>query len=145
VRNSRYDRRLQAAVEELASETASAGGLPSSSSFPDRLNQAEKVAGKFVAKRIRPALQRAREKELPELLSESRDYLKGLWSRLNGTAGRSKKALPAELKLPAGSQKEVDKVSLGLNSFCAGRVVVGSCMPEIDLVRQTALGRLVRR
>lgn len=35
VRNSRYDRRLQAAVEELA-DTASAGGLPSSSSFPDR-------------------------------------------------------------------------------------------------------------
>lgn len=104
-------------MEELASETASAGGLPSSSSsFPDRLNQAEKVAGKFVAKRIRPALQRAREKELPELLSESRDYLKGLWSRLNGTAGRSKKALPAELKLPAGSRKEVDKVSLGLHS-----------------------------
>lgn len=109
MRNSRYNRRLQAAVEELA-ETASAGSLPSSSSFPDRLNQAEKVAGKFVAKRIRPALQRAREKELPELLSESRDYLKGLWSRLNGTAGRSKKALPGGLKLPGGSQKEVDKV-----------------------------------
>lgn len=68
------------------------------------------AAGKFVAKRIRPALQRAREKELPELLLESRDYLKGLWSRLNGTAGRSRKALPAELKLPAGSQKDVDKV-----------------------------------
>jgi hypothetical protein len=68
------------------------------------------TAGKFVAKRIRPALQRAREKELPELLSESGAYLKGLWSRLNGTAGRSRKALPAELKLPAGSQKDVDKV-----------------------------------
>jgi hypothetical protein len=110
VRNSRYDRRLQAAVEEL-SDAASAAGLPSSSSFPDRLNQAEKVAGKFVAKRIRPALQRAREKELPELLSESREYLKGLWSRLNGSsAGRSRKALPGDLKLPGGSQKEVDKV-----------------------------------
>lgn len=86
-----------------------------------RLNQAEKVAGKFVAKRIRPALQRAREKELPELLSESRDYLKGLWSRLNGTAGRSRKVLPAELKLPGGSQKEVDKV--GPSSWLWGWVV----------------------
>lgn len=85
-----------------------------------RLNQAEKVAGKFVAKRIRPALQRAREKELPELLSESRDYLKGLWSRLNGTAGRSRKVLPAELKLPPGSQKEVDKVRPRSTS-CGGR------------------------
>jgi hypothetical protein len=45
VRNSRYDRRLQAAVEELA-DAAAPGGLPSSSSIPDRLNQAEKVAGK---------------------------------------------------------------------------------------------------
>lgn len=117
VRNSRYDKRLQAAVEELAESAGSGPGLPPSNSFPDRLNQAEKVAGKFVAKRIRPALQRAREKELPELLSESRDYLKGLWSRLNGgTAGGSRKALPPELKLPANSQKEVDKVRV-----CVGR------------------------
>jgi len=118
VRNSRYDRRLQAAVEELA-ETGAAGSLPTSSSFPDRLNQAEKVAGKFVAKRIRPALQRAREKELPELLFESKEYLKGLWSRLNGTAGRRQRALPPELQLPLSSQKEVDKVSLELCAAAA--------------------------
>ena len=56
------------------------------------------------------SLQRAREKELPELLSESRQYLSGLWSRLNGTAGRRQRALPPELKLPPSSTKEVDKV-----------------------------------
>jgi hypothetical protein len=68
------------------------------------------VAGKFVERRIRPALQRAREKEPLELLSESRQYLSGLWQRLNGTAGRSRRALPDELPLPPSSSKDVDKV-----------------------------------
>lgn len=73
--------------------------------------QAEKVAGKFVAKRIRPALQRAREKELGEVLSESGEYLKGLWARLNGGGSSSKRALPPALLQPPGSKKEIEKVS----------------------------------
>lgn len=72
--------------------------------------QAEKVAGKFVARRIRPALQRAREKELGEVLSESGEYLKGLWARLNGGGGRSRRALPPELQVPPGTKKEIEKV-----------------------------------
>lgn len=72
--------------------------------------QAEKVAGKFVARRIRPALQRAREKDLLEVVSESGEYLKGLWARLNGGGGRSRRALPPELVQPPSSKKEIEKV-----------------------------------
>lgn len=82
--------------------------------------QAEKVAGKFVARRIRPALQRAREKELVQVLSESTQYLKGLWARLNGGGGRRQRALPAALVQPPSSKKEIEKVCVWL-----GRVLLG--------------------
>lgn len=68
------------------------------------------MAGKFVARRIKPALQRAREKQLLEVLSESGAYLRGLWSRLNGGGGRSRRALPPELELPPSTRKAVEKV-----------------------------------
>jgi hypothetical protein len=72
--------------------------------------QAEKVAGKFVARRIKPALQRAREKELGQVLSESGQYLRGLWARLNGGGGRRPRALPPALVQPPSSKKDVEKV-----------------------------------
>jgi hypothetical protein len=73
-------------------------------------SQAEKVAGKFVARRIKPALQRAREKELGQVLSESGQYLRGLWARLNGGGGRRPRALPPALVQPPSSKKDVEKV-----------------------------------
>jgi hypothetical protein len=82
--------------------------------------QAEKVAGKFVARRIKPALQRAREKELGQVLSESGQYLRGLWARLNGGGGRRPRALPPALVQPPSSKKDVERVSL------AGRAPLSS-------------------
>eukprot|EP00879_Flechtneria_rotunda_P008574 GHRR01008984.1.p1 GENE.GHRR01008984.1~~GHRR01008984.1.p1 ORF type:complete len:466 (+),score=187.81 GHRR01008984.1:140-1537(+) len=141
VRNSRYDRRLQAIVDELADgPTSSISG-----SFPDRLNQAEKVAGKFVARRIKPALQRAREKQFIEVLSESTQYLKGLWSRLNGGGGRSKRALPPELVLPPSSKKDIEKhigeLGLQLESL-EKRLVEASKAREARLRKAGAAGRV---
>jgi len=82
-------------------------------------DQAEKVAEKFVARRIKPALQRAREKQLLEVLSDSGNYLKGLWSRLNGGGGRSRRSLPPELVLPPTTKRQIEKVIEGVhNALC---------------------------
>jgi hypothetical protein len=74
------------------------------------LNKAEKVAEKFVAKRIKPALQRAQEKEFVEVVTESGRYLRGLWDRLNGGGSTGGWELPNALVLPANRKKETDKV-----------------------------------
>ena len=76
----------------------------------ERLTKAERVAEKFVENRIKPALARAQERDLVEVLQESSSYLRGLWDRLNGGGGGARRALPAGLPLPAASRKEVERV-----------------------------------
>lgn len=65
-----------------------------------------------MARRIKPALQRAQEKQIGEVLTEGGQYLRGLWARLNGGGGRRRRALPPELVQPPSSRKGVDKVWL---------------------------------
>ncbi|KAF6258973.1 hypothetical protein COO60DRAFT_1515473 [Scenedesmus sp. NREL 46B-D3] len=144
VRNARYNRRLQAVVDELGADSTSSS-MSSTSSLPDRLNQAEKVAGKFVARRIKPALQRAREKELGQVLSESGQYLRGLWARLNGSGGRRPRALPPALVQPPSSKKDVEKriseLTLQLESL-EKRLVEASKAREARLRKAGAAGRV---
>lgn len=90
--------------------TGSGRGMERLNSFPDRLNAAEKVAEKFVAKRIKPALQRAQEKEFLEVVQDSGRYLRGFWDRLNGGGGASGGVLPASLPLPASQREELEEV-----------------------------------
>jgi hypothetical protein len=89
----------------------------------ERLEAAEKVAERFVQKRIKPALRRAQEAELGDLLRSSGSYLKGLWDRLNGGGSRSKlNVLEAlGLPIPPSSKKESELVGMkGLReSVCA--------------------------
>lgn len=73
-----------------------------------RLGQAEKVAEQFVARRIKPAIRRAQESDVRDLLKQSGSYLQGLWIRLNGGGNRSKASLPMDLPLPQSSRKEVE-------------------------------------
>uniref|UniRef100_A0A383VBJ9 Letm1 RBD domain-containing protein n=1 Tax=Tetradesmus obliquus TaxID=3088 RepID=A0A383VBJ9_TETOB len=144
VRNARYNKRLQAVVDELGAESPSSS-ISSTSSLPDRLNQAEKVAGKFVARRIKPALQRAREKELGQVLSESGQYLRGLWARLNGGGGRRPRALPPALVQPPSSKKDVERriseLTLQLESL-EKRLVEASKAREAKLRKAGAAGRV---
>jgi hypothetical protein len=72
--------------------------------------QAEKVAEKFVANRIKPALQRAQERDIVEVVLESGTYLRGLWDRLNGGGGGGRRALPTGLPMAASSKKEVERM-----------------------------------
>ncbi|GBF97790.1 hypothetical protein Rsub_10215 [Raphidocelis subcapitata] len=76
----------------------------------ERFTKAEKVAEKFVANRIKPALQRAQERDLLEAVRESGAYLRGLWDRLNGSGGGGLRDLPAGLPLPLASKKDVERV-----------------------------------
>ncbi|GAX73890.1 hypothetical protein CEUSTIGMA_g1340.t1 [Chlamydomonas eustigma] len=82
--------------------------LAAGTSARERLEAAEKVAERFVQKRIKPALRRAQEAELGDLLLSSGSYLKGLWDRLNGGGRRSKLNVLEALGLPVppSSKKE---------------------------------------
>eukprot|EP00877_Chromochloris_zofingiensis_P001136 jgi/Chrzof1/11022/Cz05g20210.t1 len=115
LRNSRYNRRLQALMEaeQAAAAAASMSGSGSISvgSPIERFNQAERVAEKFVAKRIKPALQRAQERRFLEVVAESGKYLRGLWDRLNGSGDRAGSGLvPAQLPLPVSTKKDVERI-----------------------------------
>ncbi len=75
--------------------------------------QAEKVAEQFVARRIKPALERAQQQKLQEVFRESSSYLRGLWVRLNGGGKDGDRGLlPTGLPLPMSTKKEVEKVRL---------------------------------
>ncbi len=70
------------------------------------------MAEEFVKRRIKPALRRAREAELGDLLRGSRDYLSGLWVRLNG-GGKGERLGRLEalgLPLPPSTRKESELV-----------------------------------
>lgn len=95
-------------------EAAGSGGSPSPI---ERLEQAEKVAEAFVQRRIKPALRRAQQAQLGDLLRDSGAYLKGLWVRLNG-GGRSGRrsgleALGLPVPLPTLRDSEVVGVGVG--------------------------------
>mmetsp|Transcript_3050 Transcript_3050/g.8024 ORF Transcript_3050/g.8024 Transcript_3050/m.8024 type:complete len:678 (-) Transcript_3050:373-2406(-) len=78
----------------------------------EQLAQAEKVAGKFVATRIKPVLRKAQNAEVGDIVRGTGSYLKGLWQRLNGGGNRAQEpALSPDLPLPKnGSAKEIELV-----------------------------------
>ena len=89
------------------------------------------MAEKFVATRLKPALRRASEREVLDLLKESGAYLKGLWVRLNGGGSRRKGGLLSlGLPMPTSTKRESDLVG--------GRVGVGE-------LGYTAYTRALRR
>lgn len=105
---------LGSAVLSMDPEAAGSGGSPSPI---ERLEQAEKVAEAFVQRRIKPALRRAQQAQLGDLLRDSGAYLKGLWVRLNG-GGRSGRrsgleALGLPVPLPTLRDSEVVSVGVG--------------------------------
>ncbi|GFH21465.1 uncharacterized protein HaLaN_18775, partial [Haematococcus lacustris] len=87
----------------------------------EKLGQAEKVAEQFVAMRIKPALRKARETELVDLVKQTGAYLKGLWYRLNGGGTRVREpALSPDLPLPMSTRRDselaISQLSLELDA-----------------------------
>ncbi|KAF5837598.1 hypothetical protein DUNSADRAFT_4169 [Dunaliella salina] len=78
----------------------------------EQLAQAEKVAGKFVATRIKPVLRKAQNAEVGDIVRGTGSYLKGLWQRLNGGGDRAQEpALSPDLPLPkSGSAKDTELI-----------------------------------
>ncbi|KAL6761963.1 hypothetical protein V8C86DRAFT_2526853 [Haematococcus lacustris] len=103
---------LPSAGQEAAQQLAS--GI-------EKLGQAEKVAEQFVAMRIKPALRKARETELVDLVKQTGAYLKGLWYRLNGGGTRVREpALSPDLPLPMSTRRDselaISQLSLELDA-----------------------------
>ncbi|GIL75359.1 hypothetical protein Vretimale_8033, partial [Volvox reticuliferus] len=115
------------------------GGLPgtelasgSSSSLRatplERLEAAERAAGELIANRIKPALKRASEQDLLQVVQDTGSYLKGLWVRLNGGApapgrwgGWRGMVADRELPRPEGTQQRselaISRLSLDLEAL----------------------------
>jgi len=91
----------------------------------ERLERAEKAAEAFVQRRIKPALKRAREQEVGELLHNAGSYLKGLWTRLNGgradaggaQCGVAALSLPLPTSTARGSEVAISQLGLELDSL----------------------------
>jgi len=89
----------------------------------ERLGQAEKVAEAFVERKIKPALRKAQETELVDLVKGTGSYLQGLWTRLNGggTSGRQTALDSMGLPTPTSTRKEgelvVSMLSLELDNL----------------------------
>jgi hypothetical protein len=94
-----------------------------------------KVAEQFVARRIKPALRKAREADLLDVAKETGAYLKGLWIRLNGGGNSGKVSLPVGMPLPTATGKECElglgQLGLELESL-EKKLQVGRCRgPEL--------------
>lgn len=102
-----------------AANAAAAAAAAGSSSYPtvtERLELAEKVAERFVASKIKPALRRASERDLVDLIKDSGSYLKGFWIRLNGggVPNRRDRLVGLQLPLPLATKRESELVSQGV-------------------------------
>jgi uncharacterized membrane protein YgcG len=105
---------LQGGGQQDAAALAAAGSSAAAAGPIVRLGAAERVAEQFVERRIKPALRRAQEKDVLEVLADSGQYLRGLWARLNGAASLGAPAsaardlLPPGLPMPISTRKDVD-------------------------------------
>ncbi|GLI62003.1 hypothetical protein VaNZ11_004577 [Volvox africanus] len=94
----------------------------------ERLEAAERAAGEIIANRIKPALKRASEQDLLQVVQDTGSYLKGLWVRLNGGSpapgrwgGWKGVVADKELPRPEGTQQrselEISRLSLDLEAL----------------------------
>ncbi|GIL51245.1 hypothetical protein Vafri_7097 [Volvox africanus] len=94
----------------------------------ERLEAAERAAGEIIANRIKPALKRASEQDLVQVVQDAGSYLKGLWVRLNGGApapgrwgGWKGMVADTELPRPEGTQQRselaISRLSLDLEAL----------------------------
>ena len=99
-------------------------GGPSSS--PGAISERIERAEKFVQQQIKPALKRAQEAELADLVRGTGSYLKGLWDRLNGGGKQaSSKASIVDLGLP-----------LPPNSRKDSELAIGQLSLDLDLLEK---------
>eukprot|EP00798_Chlamydomonas_sp_ICE-L_P020032 gene20032-26750_t len=119
-RNSKYySSRRQTQPQSQPSPSSSTSNSVSSLASADggqlnleeRLAQAEKIAEKFLDKRLKPALRRAGETEFVDLVKNSTTYLKGLWVRLNGGSDRMHDSMKdLGLPIPTSTLKDSEMV-----------------------------------
>jgi hypothetical protein len=105
-RNARFSSKAKLAASQATGQAGGEDGI----SPVERLEQAEKVAEQFVARRIKPALRKAQESDLLDIAKETGTYLKGLWIRLNGGGGSGPASMPAGMPLPVSARKECEVV-----------------------------------
>ncbi|EFJ48119.1 hypothetical protein VOLCADRAFT_104902 [Volvox carteri f. nagariensis] len=115
----------------VAADLGVGGGSAVRATPLERLEAAERVAGEIIANRIKPALKRASEQDLVQVVRGTGSYLKGLWVRLNGgspAAGRWGGWMGAvgalegrELPRPEGAQQRselaISRLSLDLEAL----------------------------
>ncbi|KAG2485057.1 hypothetical protein HYH03_016155 [Edaphochlamys debaryana] len=87
-------------------------GEPWSRGPLERLEAAERAAGELIAKKIKPALKKASEKDPLEVLRDTGSFLRGFWVRLNGgsPAGMAAARAGLDLPLPVGSTQRSELV-----------------------------------
>ncbi|MEW5299727.1 MAG: hypothetical protein WDW36_002714 [Sanguina aurantia] len=120
---------------------AAAAAAAGSSSYPtvtERLELAEKVAERFVASKIKPALRRASERDIVDLIKDSGSYLKGFWIRLNGggVPNRRDRLVGLQLPLPVATKRESE---LGIGALSLELESLEKELQEASKVRENRL------
>jgi hypothetical protein len=115
-------------AEAAASGNDSDGGAPEGGYLPaeqrrglgERLEEAERVAERFVARRLQPAVARVRETSPEGLIQGAQrgaSWARGVWDRLNGSAGDGAGgAAPPGLPPPASTEAARAAVIEGLHA-----------------------------